>query len=395
MKNTRRGTYEERTVAGESVRAFIPAPLPPQPPLEWSLERQRLLERATLEVGRLDGLSVLLPDISLFLYVYVRKEAVLSSQIEGTQSSLDDLLRYESDAAPGVPLEDVAEVSRYVAALNHGLQRLREGFPLSSRLLREIHGVLMSGGRGSSKTPGEFRRSQNWLGGTRPGNAVFVPPPHEKVLDLMSDLEGFLHSDTPTLVKAALAHVQFETIHPFLDGNGRLGRLLITLLLCADGALAEPTLYLSLYFKHHRARYYELLTMVREEGDWEGWLDFFLEGIISTATEAVQTTKRVLELFERDRRGLETLGRSTATALRLFELLKRKPYVNTPLMMKALGLTAPTVSKAIKELEALGILHETTGKERDRIWVYKHYLELLETGEGETTPSFHPSARRK
>ena len=374
MKNTRPGTYEERTIAGESVRAFIPAPLPPRPPLEWSLERQRLLERATLAVGRLDGLSTLLPDVSLFLYVYVRKEAVLSSQIEGTQSSLDDLLRYESELTPGVPLEDVEEVSRYVAALNHGLQRLREGFPLSSRLLREIHGVLMSAGPGASKAPGEFRRSQNWIGGTRPGNAVFVPPPHEKVLDLMSDLEGFLHRDTPTLVKAALAHVQFETIHPFLDGNGRLGRLLITLLLCADGVLAQPTLYLSLYFKRHRARYYELLNLVREKGDWESWLDFFLEGVTNTATEAIQTTGRVLELFERDRSKLESLGHNTVTALRLFELLKRKPYVNSPLVMDALKLTAPTVGKAIKELETLGIVQETTGKARDRMWVYKRYL---------------------
>jgi Fic family protein len=250
----------------DAYEAFVPAPLPPNPALSLSAADHDLIERANRALGKLDGMTSLLPDTSLFIYAYVRKEALVSSQIEGTQSSLSDLLLYESDQAPGVPIEDVREVSDYVAALDHGLKRLRGGFPLSLRLLREIHGVLLRSGRGNDKTPGEFRRSQVWIGGTRPGNARFVPPPTEKVVECMGALEKFLHGDpveTPTLLKAALAHVQFETIHPFLDGNGRLGRLLITFLLCAEGALSEPILYLSLHFKSRRQEYYDHLQRVR------------------------------------------------------------------------------------------------------------------------------------
>ncbi|MCK4409439.1 MAG: Fic family protein, partial [Candidatus Eisenbacteria sp.] len=249
------GRHIDFSTGSESYSAFVPHPLPPDPPLGLSEGMQDLRDRANRALGRLDGVAAVLPDVSLFVYMYVRKEAVLSSQIEGTQSSLSELLLFESEQAPGAPLDDVKEVSKYVAAMEHGLRRIRGGFPLSLRLIREIHGVLLSEGRGSDGTPGEFRRSQNWIGGTRPGNAVFVPPPADVVVECMGALEKFLQDDpvkTPILIKAALAHVQFESIHPFLDGNGRLGRLLITLLLCAEGALRQPLLYLSLYFKSHR-----------------------------------------------------------------------------------------------------------------------------------------------
>ena len=381
-KPSQPNTYITRTIGGETVRAFVPSALPPIPALEFTPDLQILLERATVAIGRLDGLAALLPDVDLFIYLYVRKEALLSSQIEGTQSSLSDLLLFESDQMPGVPLDDVQEVSRYVAAMNHGLERLRGGFPLSMRLIREIHAVLMSGGRGSERAPGEFRQSQNWLGGARPGVAVFVPPPPELVLDLMSDLERFLHDQptrTPTLIKAALAHVQFETIHPFLDGNGRSGRLLITLLLCAEGLLAQPILYLSLYFKTHRQTYYALLQRVRLEGAWQEWLEFFLQGVLETAEGAVAASKAILGLFSQDRAKIEALGRA-ANALRVHDLLKKKPYLNIPDTTSTLGLSEPTVAKAVAQLEQLGIVQETTGRQRDRIWVYGRYLELLQAG---------------
>jgi Fic family protein len=262
------------------------------------------MEEANQALGRLDGLASILPDPSLFIYFNVRKEAVLSSQIEGTQSSLSDLLLFESEEVPGVPIEDVQEVSNYVAAMNHGLRRLQEGFPLSLRLIREIHKVLLARGRGSDKHPGEFRTSQNWIGGTRPGNAAFVPPPPERVTECMGALETFLHRespDLPLLIKAAMAHVQFETIHPFLDGNGRLGRLLITFLLHIAGAIREPILYLSLYFKTHRQQYYELLNSVRTTGDWETWLEFFLNGVKETSAQAAQSAHAILTLLEQDR----------------------------------------------------------------------------------------------
>jgi Fic family protein len=246
--------------------------------------------------------------------MYLRKEALLSSQIEGTQSSLSDLLLFEQDELPMVPLDDVQEVSNYVAAMDHGLQRLREGFPLSLRLIREIHEILLAKGRGASKEPGEFRRSQNWIGGTRPGNALFVPPPPDELNRCLGDLETYLHATDvhPALIRAALAHVQFETIHPFLDGNGRLGRLLITLLLCEAGSLREPVLYLSLYLKTHRQQYYDLLQAVRERGDWETWLAFFLDGVTETATQAVHAARSLITLFDNDRRRITELGRAAA-----------------------------------------------------------------------------------
>ncbi len=369
-------------VAGETVRAYLPPPLPPAPPLR--LEALiGLIEKANRALGRLDGLTDVLPDPSLFIYTYVRKEALLSSQIEGTQSSLSDLLLFESETTPGVPLDDVVEVSTYVAAMDHGLKRLRAGFPLSLRLLREIHGILLSTGRGSNKQPGEFRHSQNWIGGTRPGNAAFVPPPPHLLMEHLDALEKFLHLDAPNLpplIKAALAHVQFETIHPFLDGNGRAGRLLITFLLCAQGAIREPILYLSLYFKTHRQRYYDLLNHVRDTGDWESWLEFFLEGVAGTADQAADSAKRLLALFEEDRRRIETIGRAASTALRVHDLIKRRPLLTIAAAARALNLSVPTVAKALAHFIRLGIVTEGTGRQRDRVFIYKQHLEILAQG---------------
>ena len=308
---------------------------------------------------------------------------MLSSQIEGTQSSFADLLLFENEEAPGVPVDDVQEVSNYVRAVSHGLERMRGGFPLSLRLMREIHAILLSGTRGSKKAPGEFRRSQNWLGGSRPGNARFVPPPPEEVVRCMGDLEKFIYDDpvrTPVLRKAALAHVQFETIHPFLDGNGRLGRLLITLLLCAEDVLSEPVLYLSLYFKTHRDEYYERLQRVRTEGDWEGWLRFFMEGVRQTANGAVEAARSILHLFEKDHAEIEKIGRAAGSALRVHGLLKRQPLTDVAKVANALSLSPNTVAAAFQNLEQLGILRETTGKQRGRLYLYHRYLDILDEG---------------
>jgi Fic family protein len=382
MKAT--GTYVTTSTAGESFKAFVPNPLPPEPPIELTDRDHDLVEKANRALGRLDGVTTLLPDVSLFLYFYVRKEAVLSSQIEGTQSSFSDLLLHEEDLAPGVPLDDVQEVSNYVAAMNHGLKRLRkDDFPLSLRLIREMHKVLLAKGRGSDKTPGKLRRSQNWLGGTRPGNARFVPPPPDRVTECLGNLERFLHDQpqrTPVLIKAALAHVQFETIHPFLDGNGRLGRLLITLILCAEGALAQPLLYLSLFFKQHRQEYYDRLDAVRLKGDWLGWLRFFLEGVEQTAQQAADTAGRILNLFDADRAKIENIGRKAGSVHRVLDLLRRHPITTIPNATRQLNLTAPTVRSAVESLETLGIVREITGKQRDRIYIYDSYVKILDEG---------------
>lgn len=353
------------------------------PKLDLSGPAQPLLERALLALGRLDSISTLLPDTDLFLYSYVRKEAVLSSQIEGTQSSLSDLLLFEIEQAPGAPLEDVVEVSGYVSALEHGLARMRAGFPLSSRLIREIHAKLLARGRGSDKDPGEFRRSQNWIGGTRPGNAVFVPPPHVAVANCISDLERFLHDesdDLPVLVKAALAHLQFETIHPFLDGNGRVGRLLITLILCHAGVLSEPLLYLSLYFKENRAEYYRLLDAVCHDGDWETWVEFFLRGVDETASGAVSTAKQLGVLFSADRALVQMQGRRAGSALRVFEALTSRPILTLPGATERTGLSFPGASDGMKLLREVGIVRELTGKKRNRVYAYDRYLSLLAEG---------------
>ena len=383
MKRGRIGRYEVSVVGGEKVRAFVPAPLPPAPPLAIAGDLRQGLEAAALALGRLDGVASLVPDKALFLYAYVRKEAVLSSQIEGTQSSLSDLLLFELDEAPGVPLDDVVEVANYVAALEHGLRRLREGFPLSSRLIREVHGVLLARGRGSAKDPGTFRRSQNWIGGTRPGNAAFVPPPHTAVPDCMAALERFLHAEgdgLPAIVRAGLAHAQFETIHPFLDGNGRVGRLLVTLLLCHAGVLRDPLLYLSLYLRQHRATYYDLLDRVRRDGDWEAWLAFFLEGIHLTADGAVSTAQRLGAMFREDRSRILPKGRRAGSALRVHEALKARPITSMQETRRATGLSFPAVSSAMDLLVELGIARELTGKRRNRLFVYDGYLTTLNEG---------------
>ena len=383
MKRKMQGHYISSKTAGETVRAFVPAPLPPQPPVNWTPELREKFDQALLALGRLDSVSVLLPDTSLFLYMYIRKEAVLSSMIEGTQSSLSDLLLFELDQTPGVPLNDVQEVSNYVAALNHGLARLAEGFPLSLRLIREMHGVLLSKGRGSRQTPGHFRRSQNWIGGTRPGNAAFVPPPAEHVMECLGKLELFLHDrpkPTPVLLKAALAHVQFETIHPFLDGNGRLGRLLIPLLLCERNVLHKPMLYLSLYFKTHRHYYYELLNTVRLTGDWEAWLTFFAEAMITTATQAAETARQLHDLADRDRQQVSGLGRAAASTLQVHRALLEHPITTAAWLVEHTGITAATVNKCLGHLERLGIVRELTAQKRNRIFIYTKYIEIMNQG---------------
>jgi len=368
---------------GEEARAFVPAPLPPDPPIDWTPSLRSKFDQALLALGRLDSVSTLLPDTSLFLYMYVRKEAVLSSMIEGTQSSISDLLLFELDQEPGVPLDDVSEVSRYVSALHHGLRLLDEGLPLSLRLIREVHGVLLAKGRGSVQTPGEFRRSQNWIGGTRPGNASFVPPPADEVQECMNQLELFLHDvpePTPPLLKAALAHVQFETIHPFLDGNGRLGRLLITLLLCEQGALREPMLYLSLYFKTHRQRYYELLNSVRLTGDWESWLDFFAEAVTFTSNQAVQTAQQLHDLSKQDRTRIGDLGRAARSALQVHRALMERPVATSNSLVAKTGLTPASVNNALGHLVRLGIVRELTEKKRNRLFSYSDYIAILSRG---------------
>jgi len=383
VKRGSTGEYINSVAGGEAVRAFVPEPLPPEFPLQFTPERRRLLERATLALGRLDSITLLLPEPEIFLYSYVRREAVLSSQIEGTQSSLSDLLQFELHEAPGVPFDDVVEVSNYVRALEHGLSRLADGMPLCNRLLREMHEVLLSRGRGSGKQPGEFRRSQNWIGGTRPGNARFVPPPPQAVESCMGDLETFIHDAEqpyPTLIKAALAHMQFETIHPFLDGNGRLGRLLISFMLHHEGMLSRPLLYLSLYIKTHRQTYYERLDGVRTKGDWEGWIDFFLEGVEQTALDAVDTARRLVTLMQQDEQRIHETGRRAGTALRVHRALSHRPVQSIKDMADTLDLSYPAVSKSVGALEDIGIVREITGRQRNRIYAYQAFLDILNEG---------------
>ena len=374
------GEYVLSRVGGEEVRAFVPFPLPPEPPLILSGALNKKLEKAHLALGRLDSITSLLPEPGIFLYTYVRHEAVMSSQIEGTQSSLEQLMLFEMDVAPGVPLDDVTEVSNYVAAMDHGMQLLKNGLPFCNRLLREMHATMLSSGRGSTKSPGEFRRSQNWIGGIRPGKAHFVPPPPDRVEACMAELERFLHAENlpfGTLVKAALAHAQFETIHPFLDGNGRIGRLLISFILHHDGVLAEPLLYPSLYFKQNRNEYFGHLDRVRNRGDWEGWLDFFLEGIERTARNAVETAHRLERLFQRDRGNVQRTGGQASSTLRVFNQLCQRPLLNISGASKKTGLSTPTVTKAVNALIKLGIARELTGKKRNRVFGYHDYIKIL------------------
>jgi len=383
MKRDLQGTYVTISTIGEKVRSFVPSPLPPDPPIQWDSRLRSRFDQALLELGRLDSMSMLLPETSLFLYMYVRKEAVLSSMIEGTQSSLSDLLMYEMEHMPGVPLSDVREVSNYVAALAHGMMRLDEGFPLSLRLLQEIHGVLLSTGRGSERNPGEFRRSQNWIGGTRPGNAIFVPPPADRVLECLGKLELFLHDlpePTPALLKAALAHVQFETIHPFLDGNGRLGRMLITLLLCSQNVLKEPFLYLSLYLKTHREQYYRLLSNVRLRGDWESWLEFFADAVVETAAQAVETAQQLMKLASEDTDRINRLGRVSGSVYKIHRCLLKRPIASPKWLQHQTQLSPATVNTCLRALEKTNIVHEMTGRKRNRLYAYSAYIEVIDQG---------------
>lgn len=312
--------------------------------------------------------------------MYVRKEAVLSSQIEGTQASLDDLLEYEGEIEGKSSPDDINEVSNYVDAMNYGLERLQE-LPLSLRLIKEIHARLMAGIRGGHKSPGEFRTSQNWIGGTRPGNAAFVPPPANEVVTCLGDLEKFLHDESvPPLLKAGLAHAQFETIHPFLDGNGRMGRLLIAFILCHDQVLEKPLLYLSLFFKKHRQEYYERLNAVRRDGDWEGWIKYYLQGVYEISKQATDAAKAIMDLMARDRQKVTGLGKAAPTALALLEMLYRKPYVTIPYVARELRISSPAASKAVNNLAALGILIEVSGKKRDRVFLHESYLSIIREG---------------
>ena len=380
-QSTRLGRYVETPAGGEIVRAFVPPPLPPRPEIDLLplLDRLSAAERA---LGRLDGAAVLLPRQELFLYMYVRKEAVLSSQIEGTQSTLADLLRFETEAQSGQPIDDIREVSNYVDAMMYGLVRLKE-LPLSLRLIRELHARLLQSGRGEKKDPGEFRRSQNWIGGTRPGNALFVPPPVSELDACLDAFERFIHeteSRLPPLIKAGLLHVQFETIHPFLDGNGRVGRLLVTLFLCANGVLRNPLLYLSLYLKTRRADYYRLLQEVRENGAWQAWLEFFLDGVAETANQAFDAAVRIGDLFTKDRERIATESERAGSALRIHDLLQQHPFATATDLVARTGLTAPTVNAALADLEHLGVVAEITGRRRGRVFSYGAYLDIL--GEG-------------
>ena len=382
------GRYERTAVAGETVSAFIPDPLPPtNPRLSLDAATSDLLRSAEQKLSRLDLAGEMVPSIEWFIYAFVRKEAVVSSQIEGTQATLVDLLAFEANveaSASTAPTGDVQDVSNYVDALVYARRQLEspKGLPLSMRLLNEAHRRLMKGGRGASRQPGEIRRTQNWIGGTRPGNAAFVPPPPNELGRLLSDLEKYIHRDDelPPLVRAALVHVQFESIHPYLDGNGRIGRLLITLLLEQWKLLSQPLLYLSLFFKQHRAEYYRLLNAVRLEGAWEAWAAFFLEGVSTIADEAATTARDLFVLVNKDRARVLGARNSSVTAARLLELLPRHPMVTIPAIVRLLDTSKPTAAKAVSVLERLDILKETTGRRRDRTYGYSAYMERLRAG---------------
>lgn len=379
MQRKSQGTLiKSSLVGGEHYIAYVPSPLPPVPALDMTAI-SGWLEKANLAIGELNGVIENALDPNIINYMYVRKEAVLSSQIEGTQSTLDDLLRYEAGGTIGTPIDDIAEVSSYVAALNQGLERIKGGFPLSLRLIREIHKTLLANSRGQNKTPGEFRTTQNWIGGTRPSNARFVPAPPDKVMDTLGYLEKFIHEEDkiPLLVKAALIHQQFETIHPFLDGNGRTGRLLITLYLCEREFLKSPFLYLSLFFKQHRDLYYEKLHEIRKTGDWEDWINFFLEGVAITATDAKNTLLKIKKLFETDDKRIANIGRARKSATIVLSAFKQKPLLTITEITKRTGLTKPTAISMVGRLMELGIIKSISEKKWRQIYSYTEYTKLL------------------
>jgi len=385
MGRRKTGVYERTTVGGEEVAAFVPAALPPEgPPLILEGAAEERLRAAEQSLVRLDLAGEMVPSLDWFIYAFVRKEAVLSSQIEGTQATLVDLLTFEADEDTGPASADVEEVCNYIDALAYARGQLAEptGLPLSMRLLDETHRRLMRGVRGAEKQPGEVRRSQNWIGGTRSGNAAHVPPPPHRLADVLSAFEKYIHAedDLPPLVRAGLLHVQFETIHPYLDGNGRIGRLLITLLLEHWKLLTEPLLYLSLHFKRHRDEYYRRLDAVRSDGDWEGWIDYFLEGVATIADEAVSSARELFALVAKDRARVLLHAGTSVAAVRLFELLPRHPIVSVAQVVKRIETSKPTAGRAVETLEKAGVLVEITGKKRDRSWAYQSYLAGLRAG---------------
>ena len=375
------GRYVPSIAGGFACQAFIPAPLPPHPPLEINGKLQARLAEAHIALGRLDAISSLLPDAQLFLYSYVRKEAVMSSQIEGTQSSLSDLMLYEMAAQPGVPMDDVQEVSCYVNALTLGVERINQGNLITIRLVKELHQALMTSGRGIQRGPGEFRTNQVWIGGHRADEATFVPPPANEIAACWSELEKFLNDvpeSTEPVIKAALMHAQFETIHPFMDGNGRLGRLLIPLILAQAGVLQEPLLYLSVFFKKHRQTYYERLQQVRLTGDWEGWVLFFVDAITATATQAVATAQQLNQLLATDKTKLVQIGRLAGSANQILDALFNQPIASINLLVEKTGLTPATIGKALDTMEnTLGLVRELTGQKRNRVYAYSAYIEIL------------------
>ena len=381
MKRSLQGKYIVISTVGETVRAFVPNSLPPDPPLEISPVLQKKLDEAVHSLGRLDGMAGNLPDINLFLYMFVRKEAVLSSKIEGTQSSLSDLLLFEANEHPGVPLNDVREVSNYVEALDYGLERMQNGFPLSLRLLREIHGKLLVQGRGSAKTPGEFRHSQNWIGGNSLADAKFIPPHHQYVDELMGDLEKFLNNDeinVPSLLKIAIAHYQFETIHPFLDGNGRIGRLLITLYLVKEQILDAPLLYLSAYFERKKDLYYDNLNSIRSKNDIVQWIKYFLVGIEQTAKEAVATLSAILKLkIDTEDEIRRKYGKRSTNAIILLHSMFKNPFITVEQASGICNVTYKAANDLVKLMQNDGIIRELTGQSRNRMFVFEAYLSLF------------------
>lgn len=376
--SSRVGRMVTVSTLGEPVNARIPPPLPPNPAVQMEA-LYRPLERANRALGRLNGVLSKLPDVKLFLLFFGRKEALLSSQIEGTRTTFSDLLLFENGDKQTTHSDD-QEVFNYIAAMDHGLVRIRGGFPVSQRLIREMHRILLDSASGANKQPGEFRRSQNWIGGTRPGNAFYVPPPPELVPELMSDIEKFIHSDRailPELIVFGMVHAQFEAIHPFLDGNGRIGRLLITLLLCSNNILDEPILYLSLHFKKHRATYYQLLDRVHEMGDWETWLEFFLDSVAEASTQAANSADEILRRFQVDQHKIEELGRVAGSVLRVHQQLQQTPLATSSSIAVRQGISRPTADRSLRHLEELGIVHVFTGKQRRRLYAYTDYLNIL------------------
>lgn len=375
------GHYSSAIAGGIACEAFVPAPLPPNPPLEIGSKLQGRINKAMLALGRLDAISTMLPDAHLFLYSYIRKEAVMSSQIEGTQSSLSDLMLYEMEGVPGVPMDDVQEVSCYVSAMNLGIQRIRDNHPISYRLLSELHQVLMTSGRGVNRCPGEFRKTQVWIGGHRPDEATFVPAPANELADCWAELERFINDipeTTDPLIKAALSHVQFETIHPFMDGNGRIGRLLIPLILVQAKVIHGPVLYLSVFFKKHRQVYYERLNQVRLTGDWEAWLLFFVDAVTETANQAVDTAQQLNLLRQKDKARITEIGRLAGSANKIIDAMFEQPIASVNKLIELTGLTAATVGKALDTLEhSVGIVKEITGQKRNRVFAYTGYIDIL------------------